>query len=107
MTTTINSDHATADELCVILSGDLDLRTRRAVEDSIAGQLSRREYQAVVLDLSGVTYVDSAGLELIVGIHHRYPDRSAVRLLVAAGSQPDRVLRLVCFDRIVSIAAAA
>ena len=62
------------------LSGEIDLSNAGAVEDQVTGGLAGAT--AVAVDLSGLGYLDSAGLALL--------SRLAGRLAAAAGS-----LRLV------------
>lgn len=59
---------------------------------------------ALVVDLRGVTYIDSAGLESLIGAHSRMSKRSkTVTVLVKAGSQPQEVIHIVRLDTLLRV----
>ena len=57
----------------------------------------------VILDLSEIVFLDSAGLGLLIRMHQLFPEATAVVVVVALGSQPDRVLRLAHLEHLASI----
>ncbi|HEV7528182.1 MAG TPA: STAS domain-containing protein [Solirubrobacteraceae bacterium] len=59
-----------ADAACLVLSGELDLATVPRVEQAVDAALAR-DVQTLVLDLSGLSFVDSSGLRLFVVLHQR------------------------------------
>ena len=74
----------------VVVSGELDL----AVVDDLRATLARPEAQAdtVILDLRGVTFIDSSGLSVIVASHQRM--RASERRLAILVTRPSAVQRL-------------
>ena len=87
------------DVYLVKAEGELDLGT----EDVLADELNRAvatDAKHILLDLRGVTFIDSTGICLLVRTHREVP---AGRLrLVAAGGQVRRMLELTgvaeCFE---------
>lgn len=76
------------------LSGELDLATARAVETEL--RLGERSAaQRIVLDLDRLTFLDSAGLRLLV-IATRRSDANGDRLRIRPGSDPlvERVMAI-------------
>jgi anti-anti-sigma factor len=76
------------------MTGAIDLsnvdRLGRQVEDSVSNRA-----RGLVLDLSGVTYLDSTGLRLIYRLARRLGDRQQrLRLVVPDDSRIRRVLTL-------------
>ena len=60
---------------------------------------------AVIVDLSRVDFIDSAGLALLVEARKRLaPDGRSLHILLTAGRQPERVLKLGRFDTIMNLA---
>lgn len=88
----------------VTAEGDIDLSTtallREALEKICA---SRAEPVNLLVDIREVTFIDSAGLALLVEIRKRFMDHCRLSLLIAKGSQPERVLRLGRFDTFLRI----
>jgi anti-anti-sigma factor len=60
-----------SDELVIALSGELDLASLPAVAVPMADVLSR-ELQPVVLDLGGLTFLDSSGVAVLVRIANHF-----------------------------------
>jgi anti-sigma B factor antagonist len=82
--------------------GDLDAFTVSQFRDSLARLSTSRQ---LVIDLSGVPFVDSAGLGAVVGGIRRVRDRGGDVVLACNRPTLVRVLRMTGVDRIVTIAA--
>ena len=81
----------------ITLRGELDMATAPILED----QLSRSQGNgaiAVVLDLHGVTYVDSSGLRAFLRARDRAEHDGLRFIMVGAGDQVRRVLQLTGTD---------
>jgi anti-anti-sigma factor len=63
------------------LSGEIDLSNAGAVEDQVIGGVAGAT--AVAVDLSGLSYLDSAGLALLSRLAGRLAERSGSLRLVA------------------------
>jgi anti-sigma B factor antagonist len=84
------------------LSGEVDLSQSPALRKALMELMFDRK--AVVVDLSGVTYIDSSG---IAGLVEAYQSarKNATRFTLAAMSDPvRRVLQLARLDRVFAIA---
>jgi anti-anti-sigma factor len=88
----------------VAAQGDVDLCTqsilRQALEDSCKG---RSESGTVAVDMREVPFIDSAGLALLVEIRKNYMATCQLALIIAARSQPERVLKLGRFDTFLQV----
>ena len=90
-----------AEPTTVHLSGELDLVTCPALHDELRGVL-RSSTHLLVLDLSGVTYLDSTGLRLIYRLARQLGDRQPrLRLVVPPTS---RILRVLTLAGVQSVA---
>jgi anti-anti-sigma factor len=85
------------------LEGEHDLATSRSVADAIERALE--DGDAVVVDLSRVTFAESAILGVLLDARQRAPERRFA-VVVRPGSQPDRLFDLVDARSIVRIFAA-
>jgi anti-anti-sigma factor len=79
------------------VTGEFD-RTNASVLGDALDDLTRRIDGEIVIDLTGVTYLDSSGLAALWRCAERRP-----RVLVGAGSLMERVLGVVGFNEIAII----
>jgi len=76
----------------LLLQGELDLCTRDRVRRAISSALKHRP-RILVLDLSGLDFIDCSGLSVLVWAHNRLAEQG--RQLVITGSKP-MVRRVIC-----------
>jgi anti-anti-sigma factor len=72
--------------VCVSLRGELDLAGSQQMEDSLA-QIDRRDPKRVVVDLSGLAFIDSTGLRLLLQADARARQRG-YELVLRPGKPP-------------------
>ncbi len=83
-------------------SGDIDLATVSQLREVLEGILaSAKPLQKIAVDLRAVKFIDSAGLALLVDIKDRFLRVAPLSVVIRAGSQPDRVMKLGHFDRFI------
>lgn len=85
------------------IHGELDSYGAAALREGMA---RLGDFRSVVLDLSGATFIDSAGLSVIVGAIRRMQHNGSDIVLAAARPSIERVLRMVGLHRIVILAAS-
>src|SRR5204862_8358142 len=73
------------DAAVVAVSGELDLDSAEKLRALLLSPPAQAE--TVVLDLRAVTFIDSSGLSVVVGHHHR-PKTERFRFAVAVGGAP-------------------
>ena len=82
--------------------GDIDLSTtpqlRTVVEHAVSALPQDNALRYIVLDISEVSFIDSAGLALLVEIRKRFHNTCRLAIHIATSTQPERVLRLGRFD---------
>jgi anti-sigma B factor antagonist len=87
--------------IVVAVSGDLDMLTAPTLGEAI-GVAARKEPSALIVDLSRVTFLASAGLNLLAALHH--DDAFSVPFgVVADGPVTGRALKMVGIDQIISL----
>lgn len=82
------------------LEGDLDSSTAPAFREKVE-QAAGTEPAQLVVDLTGVEYLSSAGLRVLVFARQKMGDDVAL-LLVGAGEAVAETIRLTGFDQSVS-----
>lgn len=97
----IESDSA----LTLIVEGDLDLATAPTLQKAARSAKERlADRKLLIFDLRKVTFIDSAGLALLVETQRDLGGRAEIGLLAEKGTQPDRVLHLGRFETFLKLA---
>ena len=89
---TMTVDHDSAETVRLALAGEIDMANAHEVEQRILGAISN-QLTAVTLDLTGLEYIDSAGIRVLFTLANRLavlqialrlvvPDRSPVRRVI-------------------------
>ena len=86
----------TPERALLALSGELDISEAARVERELA-RLEAQRPPELVLDLSGLSFMDSTGLRLIIAAHQRVAGDGR-RLLVVRG--PEAVQRIFSVTRL-------
>jgi len=94
------------DRLTCRVGGEIDLANSGEIFSAIAKAVTA-DHEEIVLDLGETTYVDSAGLALLVDINGRMQTRRT-RLSVHApdGSPAQRLLSLSGIDKVIDVQTA-
>jgi len=83
--------------VCVEVTGDLDMATAYLFDEELR-RIEAREPVTVVVDLRGVTFMDSTGLARLLAAHRR-ARKAGRRLAFARGSSAvQRVFRLTAMN---------
>jgi anti-anti-sigma factor len=86
------------------LGGDLDIASTPALRERLLGVLSPG-VRLLVIDLSGVSFCDVAGLAVLIGTQRRARARGITVRLAAPRPQMARLLRITGLDRSLTICA--
>ena len=85
--------------VAAIVEGEMDTSTVGEVAVKLR-RLAENRLHRIVIDLSAVTYLDSAGINLLYAVSGELEARQQVlHLVVAQGSPIERMLRIVGADR--------
>ncbi len=85
------------------LAGDIDVYSVGRLRSELL-DLSGRGRHLVVVELSGVTFMDSSGLGVLVGAMKRARDGGGVVVLVAPSEPIMRVLRVTGLTKVFPVA---
>jgi anti-sigma B factor antagonist len=85
--------------------GEVDLTTAPQLREPLMDAVGGTQKSTVIVDLSHVDFIDSAGLALLVEARKRLaPEGRTLNILLTPGRQPERVLKLGRFDTIMNLA---
>ena len=82
--------------------GDLDLKVAPELQGRIAAAIEDGA-DAVVIDLSAVTFIDSMGLGVLVGAAHRLKPRGGRLRVVVPAPHLRRIFELTLLDQVLSL----
>jgi anti-sigma B factor antagonist len=86
------------------LSGEIDLSNAESIENAIA-EATPNHALALILDVSALDYLDSAGIHLIYKLREKLRARGqALRLVIPADSPANDALRLAGVSRNIDTA---
>ncbi|MET7686864.1 STAS domain-containing protein [Streptomyces sp. NPDC005483] len=97
--------HSVVDGIRVVtLRGDIDHDVKEALAGALLPEEGAEDGQAprVVADLSGVTFLDSTGINVFVHVHHRVSAARGWFRLAAAREPVLRVVQLVGLDAVIA-----
>jgi anti-anti-sigma factor len=84
--------------------GEVELTTVNLLREPLLSLVTKKSPPDIIVDLSKVDFIDSAGLALLVEARKRLAtDGRSLYLVISQGRQPERVLRLVRFDTIMKL----
>jgi anti-anti-sigma factor len=85
------------------LSGEIDLSNAAEITDALLGGVPN-EALGLVIDLSEVSYLDSAGVRMLAELDHRLGWRAQVlRVVAPEASRSRRVLEIAGLERVLSL----
>ena len=88
----------------VRLAGDLDLASARLLIAALEHELDcGRRY--LRLDLSGLSFLDSAGVAALVDVHWAFLERRGTVIIIGIRPRARRLLSLTGTDRVLLVAA--
>jgi anti-sigma B factor antagonist len=94
-------DRAIGEGTVLSVRGELDLYTAPALRDRVLAA-SDEGQRRIVIDLSGVPFMDSSGLGVIVACLKRLRESGGdLALVTAPGSPPSKLLSLTGLDRAI------
>jgi anti-sigma B factor antagonist len=89
------------------VSGEIDMSNAADLRNAVVAELAH-ESTGLVLDLSDVTYLDSAAIHVIYELRERLSGRAlALRLVVPPGAPTVEALRLTGVPQAVPVSATA
>ncbi|HET7736845.1 MAG TPA: STAS domain-containing protein [Nocardioidaceae bacterium] len=84
----------------VTLSGDFDLANSDRLHELLHGELDLSP-RHLVLDVTGVTFMDSTALGVILGARNQAAEKDKTLALVGASDAVARLLHITQIDRVI------
>lgn len=97
--TAINRDG----KMIVLLNGEIDHHSAKELRDGIDRLIVETRPKTLVLDLSGIDFMDSSGLGLVLGRYRRIKEINAEMYLCNVGVRVKKILSMAGVDRLIRI----
>lgn len=86
--------------MTVFLKGEIDHHTARGLRESIDNAIDRARPKRLYLDMSGVTFMDSSGIGLIMGRYRLVQSIKGTLRVVGMSEYIGRLVRLAGLDKL-------
>jgi anti-anti-sigma factor len=86
----------------VTLAGECDLHTGRQLRDVLTSEVSRGA-RRMILDLSGLTFMDSTGMQVLLSVRTVLTVRNGTLSVVAPQPVVARILELTGADQYIAV----
>jgi anti-anti-sigma factor len=90
------------ESVTAVVSGEIDIESREVLEQAI-DRLEQGPVVDLVIDLSGVTFVDSQGVSLLVHLHRVLQEAGASLTLVQPSPAVRNILELTGIDTYIDV----
>ncbi len=80
--------------LTVMLFGELDENSAPEVRNSLDENITPTDTKRVVLDLSGLSFMDSTGIGVLVGRYRKFRSKSVAFFISEPNTTVDKILKL-------------
>ena len=87
----------------VTVTGEVDVSTSSSLRNSLLGVLADQNRHGLVVNLSGVSFVDSTGVGVLVGIWHRVCATRGCLALAAPSRQARRILETTGLTKVLPV----
>lgn len=85
------------------LTGEIDHHRARALSHALEQEIGLRLPESLELDFSGVTFMDSSGIALVLRAHRLMGELGGTLNLTHLPGQPRRVLRAAGLHRLIPL----
>ena len=86
------------------VSGEVDHHGARAVMEELSRQIDLELPRELILDLGGVTFMDSSGIAVLLRAHRQVGELGGSMTVVNVPDQAARVLRAAGLQRLIKFA---
>jgi len=94
---------AVRDTLVARIKGEIDLAVADELRRVIDERLKAERFQSVILDLAGVSFIDSSGLGFILGRYKKITGQGGKMFIVSARPSVARILEIAGVKKLVPV----
>jgi anti-anti-sigma factor len=83
--------------------GEIDIARVQELQSSWLAQLDQHEPDCLIIDLSAVTFLDSSGISLILGMHKRQAKAGGQVVVIKAPTFIRKLLAMTAIDQVIDV----
>ncbi len=87
----------------VEVTGEVDVATCGVLRDALLRVVSEENHRGLVVNLAGVTFIDSTGIGVLVGVWHRVSATDGGLALAAPSRQVQSILDVAGLTKVLSV----
>jgi stage II sporulation protein AA (anti-sigma F factor antagonist) len=91
------------DKLVVYMMGELDHHSAEEVRNKIDDRIDREKLNKLVMDFSGVTFMDSSGIGVVIGRYKKLSLKNGTVCVAKANDTVKRVFELSGMFKIIKL----
>ncbi|WML35781.1 anti-sigma F factor antagonist [Clostridium sp. OS1-26] len=91
------------DKLIVSMAGELDHHSAEEVRNKIDDRLDRNNITKLIMDFSGVSFMDSSGIGVVIGRYKKLSMKKGDICIVRVGDSVKRVFELSGMFKIIKL----
>ncbi len=95
--------NVTGEVVTAYLSGEIDHHTAKDMREAVDNAVELNMPSLLVLDFSGVTFMDSSGIGLVMGRYRNLQKTGASLHITGAASNIYKVLKLAGIERLANL----
>ena len=89
--------------LLASIYGDIDHHGAKGIMQELERQIDRALPHSLILDCSGITFMDSSGIAVLLRAYHRMGALGGKVSATGLPAQPAKVLRAAGLDRLITL----
>lgn len=97
------SSRSQGDKTILALSGEIDLYTAPRLQSELATALAGPQHAQVVVDMSGVEFCDSTGVNVLLAAHRDAAERGGDLALAAPRASMRKILQVTGLDGVFTV----
>ncbi len=97
------SSRSQGDQIILALAGEIDLYTAPRLQSELATALAEREPARIVVDMSGVEFCDSTGMNVLLAAHRHATERGGDLTLAAPRAPVRKILQVTGLESVFTV----
>lgn len=90
-------------KLIVSLDGEIDHHSAAEIREGLDKMIAVSRPKVMVLELSGIDFMDSSGLGLVLGRYRRLNEMGSQMVIKNPGARTEKILAMAGVDKLIKI----
>lgn len=95
--------YSAQDKLIVSLDGEIDHHSAAEIREGLDKMIAVSRPKVMVLELSGIDFMDSSGLGLVLGRYRRLNEMGSQMVIKNPGARTEKIFAMAGVDKLIKI----